>query len=227
MMYAALAGVLIVGGFAVWAAWDFGRRWLVSYERAKEAALIREMGLRDEFTDALAKMSTQVRMEMDALRDSYGTDQSTTNLKVRELSDRLEHVQQSYVDVVTSVTRLDKRVTNTDGDLVEHRCMIDKLEKGYDGCIARHEALRNDLDRSNAWLTEGETRIGKLEQAPAAEPVDLTKYNKAVENLARQLHELSRVSATQQYVQDQLDASEKRLNGTLTGAIAKGARIRA
>ena len=151
----------MVGLAAVYAAWDFGRRWLVSHERAKEAALIRTQEMRDEFSHALVKASAFADDRYDdalkaiaELRDKYGDLGTQLNLRVREFGDRLDAL-------------------------------------------------------------------------PAAEAVDLTKHNKAVENLARQLHELSRVSATQTYVQDQLKATEDRFNATLTGAVAKGARIRA
>jgi hypothetical protein len=66
VIYAALAGVLLSLGLAVvWAVWDLGRRWLVTKERATEAALIR-------------------------VNEKWGDLQSTLNLRVRELSDRLD-----------------------------------------------------------------------------------------------------------------------------------------
>lgn len=78
MMYAALAGFAL--GLM---AWDFGRRWLVSYERGVEAALIRESEIRGE------------------MLDKHGDLATTVNLRVRELSDRIAVLPSlSYVDAL-------------------------------------------------------------------------------------------------------------------------------
>jgi chromosome segregation ATPase len=190
VIYAALAAV-VVGLLA----WDFGRRWLVSYERAKEAALIRA-----------AEIGTQLRMELDGLKEHYGDSQSTINLQVRELSDTLDALL-------------------ADKNLLEgHRHATNDWVTRVQARVDALEALLPDVETLKKALEKAQLHIAELAVRPEADPVDLTKYNKAVENLARQLHELSKVSATQAYVQEQLDASEKRLNGTMSGAITKGAR---
>jgi hypothetical protein len=72
-MYAALAGVLLLLGLAVvWAVWDLGRRFLVTKERAAEAALIRT-------------------------NEKWGDLQSTLNLRVRELNDRIDALLDGFI----------------------------------------------------------------------------------------------------------------------------------
>lgn len=158
-MWAALA----VGLLAVAAAWDFGRRWLRSHERAQEAALIRTREMRDEFSEALATGLDRVRKE-------------------------IEEVSSTSVARCNSVTK----------DAAW-------LGKSW---AEKHEELA--------------AKVGILEAMPHEHP-DTVKYHNAVRNLGIEMRE----EFAKRVTHDQLKAYEDRFNATLTGAVAKGARIRA
>jgi chromosome segregation ATPase len=84
-----------VGLAAVYAAWDFGRCWLVSLERAKEAALIR------------ANESLYLwKDEIDVLRGDHGDAVTAHNARIRELIERVSKLENAPAPEAPDVSEL-------------------------------------------------------------------------------------------------------------------------
>lgn len=165
MIYA-VSAVALVMGLCMLLVWDFGRHWLRHYERGVEASLIRAQ------ENAIAW-----EVDRDSLSDRCDDIQTTLNLRVRELGDRVNGFQEQLNaaskelygaadDIEASDARINARIDALEQRPTESPDVAELIKK----IETQEAALRNFwtlVGQQFASKDELKTEVDKIKGAQA------------------------------------------------------------